>query len=87
MKPIAWLIAATALSAAPLHAAQPLPDELLEFLGSIDTAEDGWTDYLEQTDVQKVGARAGKATPAPPPSPPANPPAHPVPLPDPEKRP
>lgn len=38
--------------------------DLLEFLGSVDSNEAGWHDYLEQTDVDKV-VNPGRSTPAP----------------------
>jgi hypothetical protein len=38
-------------------AAEPPPDaELLEFLGTVDTAERGLKEYLERTDVEKIAA-------------------------------
>ncbi|MFT3906951.1 MAG: hypothetical protein QM718_11645 [Steroidobacteraceae bacterium] len=63
-RPAQWLLAAAGLvvCTAPPWAAQPLPgDDLLEFLGSVGGEEDGWTDYLEQTDLDKVAARRGQA--------------------------
>ena len=59
----------------------PLDDELLEFLGSVDTASDTgqpddgtWIEYLSQTDIVKVAAKATSPTviaakPAAPPPP------------------
>lgn len=50
-------------SAAPTHAAPPqaappasaaADADLLEFLGSVDSSEPGWHDYLEHTDLEKV---------------------------------
>jgi hypothetical protein len=67
--------------------AMEAPDDgLLEFLGSIDTADKDWRDYLARTDIDKVArraARTGVPPPdgAPPPSRPAPadpPPAGPV---------
>ncbi|MCC7462725.1 MAG: hypothetical protein IT480_09740 [Gammaproteobacteria bacterium] len=52
--------------------------ELLEFLGSVDSEGEGWSEYLEGTDVGRVAA----SQPVPPPparSPPASPPSPPVP--------
>ncbi len=62
----AWLAAA--------RAAEPKVDaDLLEFLGSVDTEDKNWHDYLARTDIEKVAQRAphAPAAPAPPsPSPP-----------------
>ena len=47
-------------SAPAKPAADAAPDEdLLEFLGTIDSEdeEDDWIDYLAQTDIEKVAAR------------------------------
>lgn len=58
------------------HAAEPAVDaEFLEFLGSIDSEEPGWQEYLGQADMNKVidrqgnGAAQREAAPAPPPPP------------------
>ncbi len=58
--------AATPATAKPVTPAAP-DDELLEFLGSVDsdTDDEAWLDYLSQTDIVKV-ARARKAAPADP---------------------
>src|ERR1039458_456436 len=48
----------------------PVDDGLLEFLGSVDTDDKDWHDYLAGTDIEQVARRAGKA-PADPQSPPA----------------
>jgi hypothetical protein len=43
------------------HAAPPPADtELLEFLGSLDDADDGWQEFLEQTPVKAPPKVAGK---------------------------
>lgn len=39
---------------APAPASSAADTELLEFLGSVDSAEPGWHDYLEHTDIEKV---------------------------------
>ena len=39
--------------------------DLLEFLGSVDSDEDGWHDYLEDTDLDKVIRAPAKAAPQP----------------------
>jgi hypothetical protein len=66
--------ALTSLFATAAHAAAPVQDskpaqvdaELLEFLGSIDTEEEGWQEYLEQKPVKPVAAKASPGKPAPP---------------------
>lgn len=43
----------------------PLDDELLEFLGSVDTAagdEDEWSEYLSETDIGKAVAKPDNPT-------------------------
>jgi hypothetical protein len=51
------------------HAADaPVDDGLLEFLGSVDSEDKDWHDYLAGTDIDQVARRAGHA---PPPAPPA----------------
>jgi hypothetical protein len=62
------------------HAADaPLDDGLLEFLGSVDSEDKDWHDYLAGTDIEQVARRAGHA---PPPAPPASRPAAGAPEPD-----
>jgi hypothetical protein len=40
-----------------------LPDDgLLEFLGSVDTEDRGWHDYLARTDIDRIARRAGNQT-------------------------
>ena len=69
------LMCGGALSATPLHAAdEPVDPDFLEFLGSVDSSEAGWHDYLAATDVDAlVKAKAASAKAANPGSPqPAN---------------
>jgi hypothetical protein len=58
------------LSAAAVLAtarAAELPDDgLLEFLGSVDSEDKDWHDYLARTDIDKVARRAGDGTSSPP---------------------
>jgi hypothetical protein len=35
------------------NAEKPLDEDLLEFLGTLDSEEEGWHDYLEQAPVKK----------------------------------
>ncbi len=80
MKP-AWyaygLLCSGALLAAPSRAAGSAADaELLEYLGSVDSNEAGWHDYLAATDVDKLvkpAATTPRAAPPAQPAPPAPP--------------
>ena len=78
----ALLIAITVSSA--LRATESPDDGFLEFLGSVDSEDKDWHDYLARTDIDKVARRAAPGNGGP--SPPANsPPAtHPAPDPPPE---
>jgi hypothetical protein len=49
----------------------PVDDGLLEFLGSVDSEDKDWHDYLAGTDIDQVARRAA----TPPSQPPAPPPA------------
>jgi len=72
---VVGLICGGALLTAPLHAAdEPVDPDFLEFLGSVDSSEAGWHDYLAATDVDAlVKAQAAAAKAANPGSPqPAN---------------
>ena len=59
---LGW-IGGGALMLTPLHAAEdPVDPEFLEFLGSVDSTEAGWHDYLAETDVDQVAkAQSGAA--------------------------
>ena len=53
-----------AAATASANVAAAADAELLEFLGSVDSSEPGWHDYLEHTDLEKViHAPAKPATP------------------------
>ena len=61
-----------ALAGAPVSAGGTVPPisaavdaELLEFLGSVDSTEPGWHDYLKETDLEKAVTAPGKAAPPP----------------------
>jgi hypothetical protein len=60
-----------------VHAAElPVDDGLLEFLGSVDSEDKAWRDYLAGTDIDQVARRAGTAPGNPGANgPPASPPA------------
>jgi hypothetical protein len=49
----------------------PVDDGLLEFLGSVDSEDKAWQEYLAGTDIDQVARRAGNV---PPPKPAASPP-------------
>jgi hypothetical protein len=51
----------------------PIDDGLLEFLGSVDSEDKGWQEYLAGTDIDQVARRAGTVQPPQPPAPPATP--------------
>lgn len=61
----ALLICALAgLATSPAQAAEKAVDaDLLEFLGSLDSDEAGWHDYLEQGAVKAAGKAPVKASP------------------------
>jgi hypothetical protein len=70
------LVCAGALAVAPLRAAdKPADADLLEYLGSVDSSEAGWHDYLASTDVDKLVKPAAARPAAPPVQPAAPPPA------------
>lgn len=50
-------------TAPPISAA--VDAELLEFLGSIDSSEPGWRDYLKETDLEKAMTAPEKIAPPP----------------------
>lgn len=51
-----WLIA---VLPAASHGGGAPDDGLLEFLGSVDTEDKDWHDYLARTDIDKIARRAG----------------------------
>lgn len=60
------LCATGAMAAQPAGNARPADEvdmELLEFLGSIDSEEEGWQEYLEQKPVKPVARAPEKGTP------------------------
>ena len=61
------------MSASLLHAAnkRELDADFLEFLGSIDTEGEGWSEYLENAPVEKGGTDKGEKATKPPTRPPA----------------
>jgi hypothetical protein len=61
------------LSATPA-AEGPVDPALLEYLGSVDSEDKNWHDYLAHTDIDQVARRARRPSVAvPPPSPPPAP--------------
>jgi hypothetical protein len=76
------------LACLPAHSAEePVDPVLLEFLGSVDSEDKNWHEYLAHTDIERVAKRQGVAHAtadppvATPPSkePPVDPPSSPVP--------
>jgi hypothetical protein len=70
------------------QAAEMPDDGLLEFLGSVDSQDKGWHEYLARTDIDKVARRPGsgagypgaaKPPAAKPPDPPSSTSAPPAP--------
>ena len=47
----------------------PVDDGLLEFLGSVDSEDKAWQEYLAGTDIDQVARRAGNVPPPRPPAP------------------
>lgn len=61
------LLCGSALALAPLRAADQAADaDLLEYLGSVDSSEADWHDYLASTDVDKLVKPAAARAAAPP---------------------
>lgn len=82
--PALGLLCSSALAVAPLRAAdKAADDDLLEYLGSVDSSEAGWHDYLAATDVDKLARPATTRPAAQPmqPTTPAQPPAPAIPPP------
>lgn len=55
-------------------------DGFLEFLGSVDSEDKDWHDYLARTDIDKVARRAPPGNNAPSPATNSPPATHPAPL-------
>jgi hypothetical protein len=76
----AWLLGVLLIGlAVPTlpRAAEPPDEGLLEFLGSVDSEDRAWHDYLARTDIDKVAHRTGADPPPrrkPPDPPPSDPP-------------
>ena len=58
-----------------LRAAEPAPktvepadDDLIEFLGSVDSDDEGWKQYLRRMGTQQPAAKKPPPAPPPPPS-------------------
>jgi hypothetical protein len=77
----AWILGVVAmLPVARIHGAQPAPPnaELLEFLGSIDSDEEGWQEFLEQMPLKTARTSEGKPATKPVTKPAPKPAASPV---------
>jgi hypothetical protein len=55
-----------------LHAADMPDPGLLEFLGSVDSEDKAWHDYLARTDIDQVAKRAANGANTPVPTPPVS---------------
>jgi len=75
LRACALVIAVSSLGlAAIVHAADTTVDDgLLEFLGSVDSDDKNWHDYLARTDIDQVARRARSAPPPRPADPPPPP--------------
>ena len=65
----AWLLGVLLGGGAVLSTARTadMPDdELLEFLGSVDSEDKDWHDYLARTDIDKVARRTSSVASSPP---------------------
>ncbi len=68
------LLCGSALAAVPLRAADLSADaEFLEYLGSVDSNEAGWHEYLANTEVDKAAKPAAAPPAASPPAQPTTP--------------
>jgi hypothetical protein len=65
----ATLLGIAAVLAAARSAEPKVDGELLEFLGSVDTEDKDWHEYLARTDIDKVAQRAARAPPMSPAAP------------------
>jgi hypothetical protein len=72
---VKWRLGAIALSVAVLGLQRlsasepPLDPALLEFLGSVDSEDKDWHDYLAHTDIDQVARRANRPRGSGPPNP------------------
>jgi hypothetical protein len=60
------IIGCLALVPAAYARDEPVDPGLLEFLGSVDTEDKNWHDYLAHTDIDQVAKRSGNARANPP---------------------
>ena len=58
-----WLLRA---AEPPAKSVEPADEDLIEFLGSVDSDDESWKQYLARKDTQRPAAKT------PPPSPPAS---------------
>ncbi|HTY94303.1 MAG TPA: hypothetical protein VMC02_10470 [Steroidobacteraceae bacterium] len=62
---VPWQLAAVRAAEPPAKAVEPADENLIEFLGSVDSDDEGWRQYLARTGAQRPAA---KKPPPPPPS-------------------
>ena len=65
----ATVLGIAAVLAAASSAEPKVDGDLLEFLGSVDTEDKDWHDYLARTDIDKVAQRPARAPPVSPAAP------------------
>jgi hypothetical protein len=65
----ATLLGLAAVFAVARSAEPKVDGDLLEFLGSVDSEDKDWHDYLARTDIEKVAQRPARAPPVPPAAP------------------
>ena len=64
--PYLLLFSLTAMSVVRAAEHSAVDADLLEFLGSVDSGGEGWHEYLENTDLEKVAQTPVKAPVKPP---------------------
>ena len=67
-RPFALGLGCLALLQAAYADDKPVDPSLLEFLGSVDTEDKDWHEYLAHTDIEQVAKRAGSLRRSPTPS-------------------
>lgn len=72
VKHSAWLLGMCVMGSVLLmkepKAADVPDDGLLEFLGSVDSEDKNWNEYLARTDIDKIARRAGDGSANPKPA-------------------
>jgi hypothetical protein len=63
-----FVIGSLALAPAAEAGDQPVDPALLEFLGSVDTEDKNWHEYLAHTDIDQIAKRSNARTNSVPPA-------------------